>query len=169
MSRAFKTDTIPSVYASTGKDPHGLPLEAAPATTLPRTRPGSERTSFGKVTRVLLIVIGTTSLAVGIVGIFVPILPTTPFLLLSAACYIRSSQRFYHWLISNRLFGDYIRNYIERKGVPLRVKVLTLVLLWITIGCSAALATDTLWVRIVLIAVAIGVTTHIFSLRTLAR
>ena len=91
------------------------------------------------------------------------------FLLLSAACYIRSSKRFYNWLISNRLFGNYIRNYIEQKGVSLRVKVLTLALLWTTIGCSAALGTDTLWLRIVLVLIAIGVTAHILSLRTLTR
>jgi uncharacterized membrane protein YbaN (DUF454 family) len=104
---------------------------------------------------------------VGIVGIFLPLLPTTPFLLLAAACYVRSSKRFYHSLISNRLFGDYIRNYIERRGVPLRLKVSSLALLWVTIACSAAFATDTLWVRIVLVVIAIGVTAHILSLRTL--
>lgn len=113
--------------------------------------------------------IGTASLAAGIAGIFVPILPTTPFLLLSAACYIRSSKRFYNWLISNRLFGEYLRNYLERRGASLKVKVASLALLWITIGCSVALATDTLWVRILLVAIAVGVTTHILSLRTLKR
>jgi len=125
--------------------------------------------TISRITRTILIGIGTASLVVGIVGIFLPILPTTPFLLLAAACYIRSSKRFYNWLISNRLFGNYIRNYIERRGVPLRVKVLTLTLLWITIGCSAAFATDTLWVRIVLVVIAIAVTAHILSLRTLTR
>lgn len=129
----------------------------------------SEGTTFSRVTRAILVIIGTASLAVGIVGVFVPILPTTPFLLLSAACYIRSSKMFYNWLISNRLFGDYIRNYLERRGVPLRLKVFILALLWITIGCSAAFATDTLWVRIVLALIAIAVTAHILSLRTLPR
>ena len=123
--------------------------------------------TLNTVTRVILIGTGTASLVVGIVGIFLPLLPTTPFLLLAAACYARSSRRFYSWLISNRLFGDYIRNYLERKGVPLRVKVSSLALLWITIGCSAAFATDTLWVRIILVVIAIGVTAHILSLRTL--
>ncbi|MBN2098317.1 MAG: YbaN family protein [Dehalococcoidia bacterium] len=117
----------------------------------------------------MLVIIGTASLVVGIVGVFVPILPTTPFLLLSAACYIRSSKRFYKWLISNRLFGDYISNYIERRGVPLRLKVSSVALLWITIGCSAAFATDTLWVRIILLMIAAGVTAHILTLRTLRR
>ncbi|MDM7999814.1 MAG: YbaN family protein [Dehalococcoidia bacterium] len=119
--------------------------------------------------RALLIVSGTASLAAGIMGVFVPILPTTPFLLLSAACYMRSSRRFYIWLIGNRFFGEYVRNYIERRGIPLRVKAYSLALLWVTIGCSAAFATDTLWVRIVLIVIALGVTIHVLSLQTLRR
>ena len=98
-----------------------------------------------------------------------PILPTTPFLLLAAACYARSSRRFYNWLMSNRFFGEYIKNYVERRGVPLRVKVSSLALLWITIGCSAAFATDTLWLRILLAVIAVGVTVHILSLHTLKR
>ena len=114
-----------------------------------------------RVTRSLLIVAGTTSTAIGIVGIFVPMLPTTPFLLLAAACYMRSSERFYRWLTHNRYLGAYIRNYIEGKGIPVKVKVITLTLLWVTIGLSAYFGTDNLIVRIVLGAVAVGVTVHI--------
>jgi hypothetical protein len=114
-----------------------------------------------KLRRQLLIVAGTISTAIGILGIFVPILPTTPFLLLAAACYIRSSERFYRWLINNRLFGTYIRNYIEGRGMPLRTKIFTIFLLWIAIGISVCIGTQNLVVRIVLVLVAIGVTLHI--------
>ena len=117
--------------------------------------------------RVALIVVGTISTALGILGIFVPILPTTPFLLLAAACYSRSSQRFYDWLLNNKYFGNYIRNYRERKAIPLKVKVLTLVVLWATIGCSVAFAVEILFVRVLLIVIAIGVSIHVFSLLTL--
>jgi len=117
--------------------------------------------------RVALIVVGTISTALGILGIFVPILPTTPFLLLAAACYSRSSQRFYDWLLNNKYFGNYIRNYLEKKGIPLKVKVLTVVVLWATIGCSVAFAVEILFVRVLLIVIAIGVSIHVFSLRTL--
>ena len=72
-----------------------------------------------KFFRYLLIISGTIFLGFGIVGIFLPILPTTPFLLLSAACYARSSQRFYYWLMNNKWFGNYIKNYNEGRGVPL--------------------------------------------------
>ena len=117
--------------------------------------------------RVALIVVGTISTALGILGIFVPILPTTPFLLLAAACYSRSSQRFYDWLLNNKYFGNYIRNYLEKKGIPLKVKVLTLAVLWATIVCSVAFAVEILFVRVLLIVIAIGVSIHVFSLRTL--
>ncbi len=120
-----------------------------------------------KWVRILLIIAGTLSVGLGILGIFVPVLPTTPFLLLAAACYARSSQRFYDWLLNNKYFGNYIRNYQQRKAVPLKVKVLTLALLWITIGCSVMFAVEVFLVRVFLILIAIGVSIHIFSLRTL--
>jgi len=117
--------------------------------------------------RILLIIAGTFFVGLGIVGIFVPVLPTTPFLLLAAACYARSSQRSYSWLLNNKWFGNYIRNYLERKGVPLKVKVLTVTLLWITIGFSVAFAVQTLVARLILVLIAIGVSIHILSIRTL--
>jgi hypothetical protein len=118
-----------------------------------------------KLRKQLLIVAGTISTAIGILGIFVPILPTTPFLLLAAACYIRSSDRFYRWLINNRLFGTYIRSYLEGRGMPLRTKIFTIFLLWIAIGISVCIDTQNLVVRIVLVLVAIGVTLHIIYIR----
>jgi len=118
-----------------------------------------------KFRKQLLIAAGTISTVIGILGIIIPILPTTPFLLLAAACYIRSSERFYRWLINNRLLGTYIRNYIEGRGMPLRIKVVTISLLWITIGTSICIATQSLGLRIVLMLVAIGVTLHIIFIR----
>jgi len=111
--------------------------------------------------RRLLIVAGTLSTGLGIIGIFIPILPTTPFLLLAAACYMRSSERFYQWLINNRIFGAYIRSYIEGRGMPVRIKIFTILLLWLAIGLSIAFGIQNTVVRIVLICVAIGVTAHI--------
>ena len=115
----------------------------------------------------LLIFLGTIFVGLGILGMFLPILPTTPFLLLAAACYARSSKRFYHWLLSNRWFGSYIRDYKERKSIPLKVKIFTVSLLWITIILSTILATNVTYIRIILIIIAICVTIHILSLRTL--
>ena len=90
----------------------------------------------------LLLIIGTLSMAVGILGIFVPLLPTTPFLLLAAACYMRSSQKMYNRLLNNRFLGVYIKNYMQGKGIPLKVKLFTVILLWTTIGLSACFATQ---------------------------
>ena len=117
--------------------------------------------------RILLIIAGTFFVGLGIVGIFVPVLPTTPFLLLAAACYARSSQRFYGWLLNNKWVGSYIRNYLDRKGIPLRVKVITVTLLWITIGSSVAFAVNILVVKLILVLIAVGVSIHILSVRTL--
>ena len=117
--------------------------------------------------RILLVIAGTVCVGLGIVGIFVPVLPTTPFLLLAAACYARGSQRFHSWFLNNKWFGSYIRNYLERKGITRRVKIITLSLLWITIGVSVAVAVETLALKLILIIIAIGVSIHILSLRTL--
>ncbi len=113
----------------------------------------------------LLIVAGTASLIAGIVGVFIPILPTTPFLLLAAACYIRSSERLYRSLLNNRLVGGYIRDYIHGKGMPIKIKIITLLVLWITIGISAFLVAH-IAVRIILLLVAIGVSIHIVLIKT---
>ena len=121
---------------------------------------------LSKSKKALLISTGTFFVGIGIVGMFVPILPTTPFLLIAAALYARSSQKFYNWLINNKFFGKYIRNYREGKGVPLKIKIFTISLLWITIGCSAFIAVDIFFVRIILIIVAIGVTIHIIRIKT---
>ena len=113
----------------------------------------------------LLVIAGTASVVIGISGIFVPVLPTTPFLLLAATCYLRSSERFYLWLKNNRLFGAYIRDYIEGKGMALKTKIITLVLLWTGIGISIVVGTQSLVVRIILGIVAVGVTLHIILIK----
>ncbi|UCB45557.1 MAG: YbaN family protein [Spirochaetota bacterium] len=114
-----------------------------------------------------LLAAGTLSLAIGIVGIFLPLLPTTPFVLLAAILYARSSKRFYNWLLYNRLFGRYIRNYLDGKGIPLLAKVISISLLWITLGSSAIFFVSMLIIRIILLLVGIGVSIHILLIPTL--
>jgi hypothetical protein len=120
-----------------------------------------------QIIRALLIIIGTISLVIGIIGIFIPLVPTTPFLLITAACYARSSERFYNWLLCNKLVGNYIKNYREGKGVALNIKIITLSLLWTTIVFSALFVVSTLLIRIVLIIIAVAVTVHILSIKTI--
>ncbi|MCG9479854.1 MAG: YbaN family protein [Actinomycetia bacterium] len=110
---------------------------------------------------------GTLFLSIGVVGIFLPILPTTPFLLLSAACYAKGSRKFYNWLLNHRILGKYIKDYREKRGIEARAKLVALILLWATILSSAIFATSIIWVRIILVLVAIGVTVHLLRLKTL--
>ena len=114
-----------------------------------------------------LAAIGIISVGLAAIGVFVPLLPTTPFLLLAAACFIRSSGRLYNWLVTHRWFGPHIRNYREHKAVALKVKVSTLGLLWGTIGYAAFGALDSWPPRILLLLVAGCVTAHVLSLKTL--
>ncbi len=128
---------------------------------------------FGKklnpLQRFLWTVAGSISLGLGVLGIPLPLLPTTPFLLLAAYCYARSSERFYYWLIHHRLFGEHIRNYRDHRGTTYQVKVGAISLLWITISLSAIFAVSLLWVRLLLLVIAIGVTIHIATLNTIRK
>lgn len=116
--------------------------------------------------KTFLIILGTLCAGLGVLGIFLPVLPTTPFLLLAAICYSRSSKRFYYWLMNNRWCGEYIRNYREGRGIPLKQKMLMILILWLTIGSTAWLAVTLWWVRLILFAIAIGVTIHLLWLKT---
>lgn len=118
--------------------------------------------------RLVLIGAGTLSLGLGIIGMLLPVMPTTPFLLLAAACYLRSSHKAYDWMHSNRLFGSYMRGYRDGNGIPLSLKVVTLATLWGTMLISGFLVVpDRLWwVRIILFASGASVTIHILRLKT---
>jgi len=118
------------------------------------------------IRKYLLISAGSLSLFLGVVGIFIPVLPTTPFLLLSSWCYLRSSNRLYQWLIRHKIFGAYIYSYIMYRSVLLSTKIFTLIFLWVTLIISIFLV-DSLHVRAFLVLVGIGVSIHLFALKTL--
>ncbi len=120
--------------------------------------------------KIFLAILGCIALVLGIVGIFVPLLPTTPFLLLAAALWVRSSPRLYEWLLMHRYFGEYIRNFRENRAIPMRAKVISIALMWGTmLYCVFALLTEWWWAQAALLAVAAGVTWHILSFATLRR
>ena len=79
---------------------------------------------------------GTVALLLGILGIFLPVLPTTPFLLLASACYMRGSERMYRWLMNQRHLGPYLRNFQAGRGIPLRAKITALAVMWTSITIS---------------------------------
>ena len=118
------------------------------------------------VYRILFNVAGTVCVVVGIAGVFLPLLPATPFLLLAAACYVRGSARLYNWLMGHRVLGPYIRNIRDRKGMPVRAKVYTLALFWASILVSIY-RIDTPLFRGLLFALAIGVSILILKIKTL--
>ncbi len=119
--------------------------------------------------RNILIIAGFICVGLGILGMFLPVLPTTPFLLLAAAAFAKSSDKAYHWLMTNKWFGSYISNYREGKGIPLHVKITSITFLWLTILTSAIFFVDNLYIKILLILIAIGVTTHIVSVKTMRK
>ena len=114
----------------------------------------------------ILITIGSISVILGVIGIFLPVLPTTPFLLLGAYCYFEGSPKMYDLLLSNRILGEYIRDFREHKSIPLKTKIFALSMLWLTIGYSILFIIPLLFVKVLLFMIATGVTVHILSFET---
>ena len=117
--------------------------------------------------KIMYIVLGSVSLGLGVAGIFLPLLPTTPFLLLTAALYCKGSPKLYNWLINHKCLGTYIRNFRENKAIPIRVKIISVSLVWITILYCIFAVVEPLWLKILLSCIAIGVSYHILSFKTL--
>ena len=120
-----------------------------------------------RLVRILLRVAGTLSVGLAILGIFLPLLPTTPFLLLAAVCYAKSSTKLYNRLLNNKYLGSYIRNYREGKGISLKVKIMSISLLILTIGYTSIFVIHIWLVRVILFFILIGVSIHILSFPTL--
>ena len=118
------------------------------------------------IRKAILIFTGTVCVGLGVLGMFLPLMPTTVFLLMAAYCYSRSSDRFHNWLLSNRWCGSYIKNYRSKQGITLRQKATTLITLWASISLSIWLVGGGFWTTLVLAAVAVGVTVHILWIKT---
>ena len=120
----------------------------------------------GKIKRIFFIFLGTIFLGIGSIGIILPILPTTPFLLLAAACYIRGSPRLYQKLISSRVLGEFISNYITGKRMRRRQKGVALFSMWLMISVTIIFFLNDVFLRILLLVIAGAVSVHILSLPT---
>ncbi|EGH17839.1 hypothetical protein Pgy4_33326, partial [Pseudomonas savastanoi pv. glycinea str. race 4] len=125
----------------------------------------SPRTSRHRSVRYLLIAVGWLSVVSGVIGIFLPVLPTTPFLLLAAACFARSSPSFYHWLVDHPRLGPWIRDYLEGNGIPLKGKVYAIGLMWLSISLSCYLIAQP-WARAFMLTSAVLVTIYIIRQKT---
>ena len=120
--------------------------------------------------KIFLIIVGSISLALGVTGMFLPMLPTTPFLLLSAAVWVKASPALYEWLLNHKVFGEYIRNFREHRAIPLRVKIISVSLVWLTIGyCIFAVVDEWWWAQVLMTLLAIGISWHILSFKTLKK
>ncbi|MBT9141087.1 MAG: Inner membrane protein YbaN [Dehalococcoidia bacterium] len=114
----------------------------------------------------MLMLLGLISLVVGIIGAFIPLLPTTPFLLLSSYCFLRSSRRLYNWLIHHRIFGNYIYNYLTYKAIPISTKIGSMITLWLTLMISMHLLPG-IHLRLLLLIVGICVSIHVLTLKSI--
>ena len=117
--------------------------------------------------KVSFIILGSIFVGIGVVGIFIPLLPTTVFLLIASYFFMKSSPELNEKLLNHKHLGSYIKNYKEKRGMPLRSKITSISLLWLSILLSAYYFTDILIIRILLLIIAAGVTIHIATLKTL--
>lgn len=125
--------------------------------------------SQSRLVRATLVATGTVLVGIGILGIFLPLLPTTVFFLLAAACYGKSSPGAYRWLTTNRWFGRYLRDYREEHGATVGTKLFSLGSLWLGIGISGYFLRGNYWIDGILLLVALGVTVHLLTLNTIRR
>lgn len=135
---------------------------------MPQDDPGPAKNYVkSDILRWFLICCGWVSIVAGVAGIFLPLLPTVPFLLLAAACFARSSARFHGWLVEHNHLGPLIRDYLDGGGIPLRVKRMAIGMIWISVPASTFLFVSVVWVQVVLITIAAGITLYLLRLPTL--
>ena len=109
---------------------------------------------------------GVLLVAIGVIGIFLPILPTTIFLILASACFIKSSTQANEWLRNHKILGLYIKNYQDKSGLTVKSKILNIAFLWIMISASAIFFTELWYIRLILFSIAVGVTIHLLMVKT---
>ncbi len=117
-----------------------------------------------RTARGMLLTAGVVCVGLGAVGVVLPGLPTTPFLLLAAFCFSRSSERFHRWLLGHRWLGPYIRNFEEGRGMTRRDKLITIGTLWLTIGVTVVFFVPFAWARAALVLIASGVSVYLARL-----
>ena len=150
---------VPEPHAPAPTPGQGDPVAAPPRPALPATAP--------LPLRAILVMVGTLSLVIGVLGIVVPVLPTTPFLLLAAACYARASDRLYAWLIGQPSLGPIITEWRRSRSLPPGVRVRALLLVALSFGASIILA-DGLLLRGALLVTALIVGAFLYRIPTRA-
>ena len=118
------------------------------------------------ILRWILICCGWGSIVAGVIGIFLPLLPTVPFLLLAAACLARSSELSPTWLVEHNHLGPLVRDYLSGTGIPLRAKRIAIGMVWVSFPASTFMFAELLWLKVLLIILAVGITVYLLSLPT---
>ena len=113
--------------------------------------------------RYIFIGLSGISLCLAFIGVFLPVLPTTPLVILSAVLYARSSPRFYNWLMNHPTLGPGLRHWRRTGSIPIRVKVISVTMLWLALGSSVVFFVPLFWVKVFLVLVGVGVTFYIVS------
>lgn len=126
-----------------------------------------ETKQLNVVLRYCLIIIGWASVILGVVGIFLPLLPTTPFLLLAVSCFAKSSERFHSWLLNQPQLGPYLHLYLDGKGIPVKAKAYILIMLWFTMSTSALFFVNPIALKLTLLGIACAVSIYIIRMPTL--
>lgn len=116
--------------------------------------------------KIVLWIIGIITLALGFIGIFIPVFPTTPFLLVALACFVNSSSKMHLFILENKYLGPYVKDYTSGNGIPMRAKWRAVSLIWITIGFSAIFVLDRWSLRLLILSIAAGVSIYIFTRKT---
>ena len=131
--------------------------------------PHTVKIKSGKTARISWLFAGCISAFIGLIGIIIPGLPTTVFMLIAAACFYRSSQRFYDWVISHKLFGHHVKNYREGKGMPKRAKGMAFLFIWgfVLFAVAVGIPDHLLWAKIITSLSAVTGTGYIASLPTI--
>jgi len=119
-----------------------------------------------RIVRYAYLVSGFLLVAIGIIGIFLPLLPTTIFLILASACFVKSSPKANEWLRSNKILSPYLKNYQDKTGLSAKTKIFTISFLWISISLSAFYLTNEFYIKIILLAIAVGVSIHLIMVKT---
>lgn len=116
--------------------------------------------------KILLIVCGFIMIALGALGIIIPGLPTTPFMILAAFCFMKSSHRMYKWVTTNKLFGNKVKRFIDNRAIPISGKIFSISAMWIMITISIIFFVDNIWLYILLPTLGIGGTIFLLTIKT---
>ena len=134
---------------------------------MPQNNPGPGNNHVkSDLLRWILICCGWICIVAGVIGIFLPLVPTVPFLLLAVACFARSSVRFHSWLVEHNYLGPLVRDYLNGTGIPLRAKRIAIGMIWVSLPASTFLFAQVLWLKVLLMTIAVGITLYLLFLPT---